>query len=230
MSKEKQTAHHEDNFEQIEEVLTSSEQFIEKYQKQLSLIAIAIILVVVGYMGYQKFYKAPLEKEATEQIAGAQLNFSNDSYKVALEGDGNKLGFIDILNNYSSTKVGNTAKAYAGVCYLKLGQFDKAIELLEGFNSNDFIISQLAIANLGDAYMEKGEYAKAANNYEKAAANNANEFSTPIYLMKAGGAHELNKDFEKAVVAYERIQTEFSKSIEARDIEKYITKANILKK
>jgi tetratricopeptide (TPR) repeat protein len=230
MSKGKQTAHHEDNFEQIEEVLTSSEQFIEKYQKQLSLIAIAIILVVVGYMGYQKFYKAPLEKEATEQIAGAQLNFSNDSYKVALEGDGNKLGFIDILNNYSSTKVGNTAKAYAGVCYLKLGQFDKAIELLEGFNSNDFIISQLAIANLGDAYMEKGEYAKAANNYEKAAANNANEFSTPIYLMKAGGAHELNKDFEKAVVAYERIQTEFSKSIEARDIEKYITKANILKK
>lgn len=230
MSKENQTKHHEDNFEQIEEVLTQSEQFIEKYQKQLAIAAIAIIIAVVGYMGYQKFIKAPNEKEAIEQIAGAQLYFSKDSYKIALEGDGNKLGFLDIIENYGSTQIGNTAKAYAGICYLKLGQFDQAIEQLEGFSSEDFLVAQLAIANLGDAYMEKGEYEKAASNYEKAASSNANEFSTPIYLMKAAGAHELNKEFDKAIVAYERIQTEFSKSMEARDIEKYITRAQLLNK
>lgn len=230
MSKENQTSHHEDNFEQIEEVLTSSEQFIEKYQKQLSMIAIGIILVVVAYMGYHKFYKAPLEKEAIEQVAGAQVYFGQDAYKKALEGDGNKLGFIDIANEYSSTTVGNTAKAYAGVCYLKLGKFDEAINQLKGFSSEDFIVSQLAIANLGDAYMEKAEYAKAAKAYEKAASDNANEFSTPIFIMKAGAACELNKDFAKAAELYKRIKTDFSKSMEARDIEKYITRAELLNK
>lgn len=230
MSKENQTSHHEDNFEQIEEVLTSSEQFIEKHQKQLSMIALGIILVVIAFMGYHKLYKAPLEKEAIEQIAGAQTYFGQDAFEKALKGDGNKLGFIDIANEYGSTTVGNTAKAYAGVCYLKLGKFDEAINQLKGFSSNDFIVSQLAIANLGDAYMEKGEYAEASKAYEKAASNNENEFSTPIFIMKAGAACELNKDYSKAVELYNRIKTDFSKSMEARDIEKYITRAELLKK
>lgn len=230
MSKEKQTSQHEDNFEHIEDALTSTEQFIEKHQKQLSLFALAILVVVAGFMGYNKLYKAPLEKEAIQQAAGAQLYFSQDAFKKALNGDGNKLGFIEIMNEYGSTSIGNTSKAYAGVCCLKLGQFDKAIDYLKGFSSDDFIISQMAIANLGDAYMEKGDFSAAANNYEKAASDNANNFTTAIYLMKAGTAHELNKDFDKAITAYERIKADFSKSMEARDIEKYITRAKLQNK
>lgn len=230
MSKENQTSHHEDNFEHIEEALTSTEQFIEKHQKQLTMFAIAIIVVIAGFMGYHKFYSVPLENEAIEQAAGAQLYFSKDAFKEALNGDGNKLGFIEIMNEYGSTSIGNTAKAYAGVCCLKLGKFDDAIKYLKGFSSDDFIVSQMAIANLGDAYMEKGDFAAAADSYEKAAADKANNFTTAIYLMKAGSAHELNKDYDKAITAYERIKSEFSKSMEARDIEKYITRAKLLKK
>lgn len=227
MSKENKNGHHEDNFEQIEEVLTSTEQFIEKHQKNLSIFAVAVIVLVAGFMGYHKFYQAPLEKEAIEQVAGAQLYFSRDSFKLALNGDGNKLGFADITTNYSSTTIGNTAKAYAGVCCLRLGQFDEAINYLKGFSSDDFIVSQLAISNLADAYMEKGNYSEAAEYYSKAAADKANDFTTPIYLMKAGCAYELNNDFKNALKSYERIKSEFSKSIEARDIEKYITNASI---
>jgi len=227
MSKENQNSHHEDNFEQIEEVLTSSEQFIEKHQKQLSIFAVAIIVVVAGFMGYHKFYQTPLENEAIEQVAGAQLYFSRDSFKLALNGDGNKLGFAEISKEYNSTKIGNTAKAYAGVCCLKLGKFDEAIKYLKGFSSDDLIVSQLAISNLGDAYMEKGDYSEAASYYEKASADNSNEFTTPIFLMKAGNAYEMSKDFKTAIKAYERVQSEFAKSMEARDIEKYITRAKL---
>jgi len=227
MSKENQNSHHEDNFEQIEEVLTSSEQFIEKHQKQLSIFAVAIIVVVAGFMGYHKFYQAPLENEAIEQVAGAQLYFSRDSFKLALNGDGNKLGFAEISNEYNSTKIGNTAKAYAGVCCLKLGKFDEAIKFLKGFSSDDLIVSQLAISNLGDAYMEKGDYSEAASYYEKASSDNSNEFTTPIFLMKAGNAYEMSKDFKTAIKVYERVQSEFAKSMEARDIEKYITRAKL---
>jgi len=227
MSNEKKNAHHEDNFEQIEEALTRTEQFIEKYQKQLTTIVLVVVAIIAGVLGYNKFYKAPIEKEAIQQTAGAQLYFSRDSFNLALKGDGNALGFVDIINDYSSTTIGNTAKAYAGICCLKLGKFDEAIEYLEGFSSDDFLVSQLVVCNLGDAYMEKGNYKKAADYYEEAASNKTNDFTTPIYLMKAGNAHEMNKDFDKAITAYERIEKEFARSFEARDIEKYITRAKL---
>lgn len=227
MSKENKNTHHEDNFEQIEEALTRTEQFIEKHQKQLTTIVVVLIAVVGAYLGYKNLYKAPLEKEAIQQAAGAQLYFAQDSFKLALNGDGNALGFVDIIEDYSSTKIGNTAKAYAGICCLKMGKYDEAINYLEGFSSDDFLVSQLAVSNLGDAYMEKGNFKKAASYYEDAAASKTNQFTTPVYLMKAGNAHEMNKDFAKAIEAYERIEKEFSRSFEARDIEKYITRAKL---
>lgn len=230
MSTENKNKQHEDNFEQIEEALTRTEQFIEKYRKQLTTAVVVIIALVGVYLGYNKFYKSPMEKEAVQQAAGAQLYFSRDSFNLALNGDGNALGFVDIAEDYSATEIGNTAKAYAGICCLRLGKYDEAINYLEGFTSDDFLVSQLAVCNLGDAYMEKGDYKKAAEYYEKAASEKTNNFTTPVYLLKAGNAHEMSKDFDKAVKAYKRIETEFSNSFEARDIEKYITRAELQKK
>ncbi len=227
MSKGNNNSNHEDNFDQIEGALTKSEQFIEKHQKKLTTIIIVFIAIVGAYIAYINLYKKPLEKEAVQQTAGAQLYFAQDSFKLALNGDGNALGFVDIINEYSSTTIGNTAKAYAGICCIKMEMFDDAISYLKGFKSDDFLVSQLAVCNLGDAYMEKADYKKAADCYEKAAANKTNLFTTPIYLMKAGNAHEMGKEFAKAVKAYERIEKEFSSSFEARDIEKYITRAKL---
>ena len=53
-----------------------------------------------------------------------------DSFKLALNGDGNYLGFLDIAKNYKFTKAGNLAKYSAGICYLHLGQYQDAIEYL----------------------------------------------------------------------------------------------------
>ncbi|MCH4896160.1 tetratricopeptide repeat protein [Marinilabiliaceae bacterium JC040] len=230
MSKQQHTDHHEENFENIERALTSTEQFIENNRKRLTYGTIALIALVAIVIGYHKLYKAPLEKEAIAQIAGAQNYFGKGEYTKALKGDGNKLGFNAVIADYSSTTAGNTAKAYAGVCYLKLGKYDKAIELLKDFSSDDFLVSQLAISNIGDAYMEKGKFNEAASSYEKAAKDKTNNFTTPVFLMKAGNAYEMAKNYKKALAIYEKVEKEHSKSMEARDIEKYITRAKLLLK
>ncbi|WP_251623565.1 tetratricopeptide repeat protein [Odoribacter lunatus] len=222
MAKEKK---HDDQFEQIEDVLTRGEQFIENNQKML-VNAVIIILVIIGaFLGYNKFIKAPKIEEAANQIFGAQNYFEQDSFNLALNGDGNITGFLEIADNYGSTPSGNLAKYYSGLCFLYLGDYNQAINYLQKFSSDDFLMSNLAIANIGDAYMQLKEYKKAADYYAKAASSKLNDFSTPIFLMKNALAYEKANDYAAALKVYEKIESEFPNSPEARNIEKYITRA-----
>ena len=223
MSKEKQK--HADGFEQIEEATISTEQFIEKNQKLLIRGVLVIVIVIAAIFGYHKFYKAPLEKEALSQMFIAENLFEKDSFNLALNGDGNNPGFLAIIDQYGSTPSGNLAKYYAGLCYLHTGDNQNAIKYLEKFSADDMMFNTLAKANIGDAYMQLGNFQKAADYYEKAVNSNTNMLTTPIILMKAGLAFEQAKDYKSALKMYEKVEKEFATSMEAKDIEKYIARA-----
>ncbi|MDM8161547.1 hypothetical protein QUH73_17150 [Labilibaculum sp. K2S] len=225
MSKNKNNQVSEDNFENLEEALSKTEQYIEKNQKKLSTIALVIIILAVGIFAYQKYYKAPLNERAQNQLFQAQRYFEKDSFNLALNGDENYPGFLDIIDEFSSTPAGNISEYYAGVSYLRMGKFQNAVDCLEKFSSDDFLLSALAKSAIGDAYMELGNTKKAALNYMDASSFNTNDFTTPIYLQKAGLAYEMLGEYNKALAAYETIEQDFSKSAEARDVEKYITRA-----
>lgn len=215
-----------DSFENVENVLSKTEQYIEDNQKSLTIIVAAIIVIVGGYLVFQKFYVAPMEKEATAQMFVAEQYFERDSFNLALNGDGVELGFLDIIDEYGITKSANLAHYYAGISYLHLGDYEAAIDYLKGFESDDQIIAPMALGAIGDAYSELGEYEKALSFYMKAANQNVNEFSSPIYLMKAAQIHEHLEDYKKALAIYERVKKDHPKSNEARHIDKYITRAN----
>lgn len=217
----------EDGFEQLEDALTSSEQFIEKNQKMIINVIIVLIVIVGAYFGYNRFISEPKATEAANQIFGAQNYFEKDSFNLALNGDGNILGFLEIVDKYDSTPSGNLASYYAGLSYLYTGDYENAIKYLKKFSSDDLLMANMATANIGDAYMQLGEYQKAADQYKKAAAKKTNDFSTPVFLMKNGMALEKAGDFSGAVKCYEQIEREFPASPEARDIEKYIERAQL---
>ena len=83
----------------------------------------------------------------------------------------------------------------------------------------------MARGTLADAYMELGESSKAVSSYLAAAKMNKNDLTTPLFLMKAATAYEIMNDFKKALPLYEQIKKEFPSSVEAREIDKYITRA-----
>lgn len=222
-----ETNKHGDKFERIEDALSHSEQFIESNQKLIINVIIAVIVVVGGVLAYNKFYKQPQSEEATTQIYGAQSYFEKDSFNLALKGDGNNLGFLDIADQYSGTPSGNLANYYSGLCYLYTGDYNNAIKYLENFSSDDLLLSNLAIANIGDAYMQLGQFQKAAGQYKKAADSKVNDFSTPIFLMKNALAYEKANDYAAALKIYQQIEKDFPNTPEARDIEKYITRAQM---
>ena len=226
MSKKKVSE--QDQFESVENALSRTEHYIEQNQKSLTIIVLAIIIIIGGYLGYQRFVVSPKEKEAQSQMWMAEQYFARDSFNLALHGDGNYLGFLDIVDEYSITKSANLANYYIGISYLHLGQYEQAIEYLKAFESDDEMVAPIAYGAIGDAYMELEEPAEALKFYEKAVTKSDNEFTTPIYLMKVGFVYEQNQDYEKALEAYQTIKNDFPESAEGRQIDKYIVRVETL--
>ena len=215
----------EDQFAQIEETLSKTEQFIEENQKSLMTIIGAIVGIVALFSVYQNFYIEPMEKEAQAEMYMAELYFQKDSFNLALNGDGQYLGFLDIANDYSSTNVGQLANYYAGLSYLHTADYDNAIEYLGDFSSDDVVLSSLALGCIGDAYMELADTDNALSYYEDAADNNDNEFTTPRYMLKQAMIHEANGDVADALALYKGIEADYKTSREGNGIEKYIARA-----
>jgi tetratricopeptide (TPR) repeat protein len=215
----------EDVILDVNQTLSKTEQFLNTHKNNIAIIGAVILGVVVLYFGYQYLYLAPKEKEAKEQIWKAQQYFEEDSFRLAIYGDGNYYGFETIVEDYGSTKTGNLARYYLGISYLRIGEFELAIEQLDKFSSSDVMLSAIAKGATGDAYMELGDIEEAAAYYTKASQKKPNDFTTPIYLMKAGLAFEMIGNHKKALEAYKKIQQDYSASQEARSIDKYIARA-----
>ncbi len=215
----------EERIEAVEEALSKSEMFIEKNQKILIIVIGAIVLIFVLFFGYKKYVQNPKEKEAEAAMFNAEYYFDQDSVNLALNGDGERLGFLDIIDDYGSTKSGNLANYYAGICYLKMGEYENAIDYLKKFESDDQIVSSMALGAIGDSYVQLGDIDKGIDYYLKAAKNNENEFVSPPFLMKAAWGYEVNNKWSDALDTYNKIKKEFPKSREARELEKYIARA-----
>ncbi len=214
----------------VEEAFSKTEQFIEKNQKIILIVVGAIILVVLGYFGFKKLYIAPREKEAQSQMFMAEKYFEMDSVTKALKGDGNNLGFLDIIDQYKFTKSANLSHYYAGICYLKKGEFQNAIDQLNDFSSSDELVGPMAIGAMGDAYMELNNSDKAIDYYLKAADKRKNDLTSPMFLMKAGMAYESAGKNDLALKTYLRVKNEFARTNEGRDVDKYIARLNGLVK
>ena len=213
-----------DELENVEHALTASEAFIEKYQKQILFVVAVVVLLVLAVIAFRNFYIQPREIEAENEMGKAQSMFAVDSFKVALEGDGNNIiGFKEIVSEYGITNSGNLAAAYSGICYYKLGQYENAINFLSQYDGEDNYFSIAVIGLIGDSYVELGDTSKALHYFEKAAGYK-NEVLSPIYLKKAGIVNESLKKPEKALKAYTEIKDNYPKSNESADIDKYIAR------
>ncbi len=220
----------EDRIVAVEEALTRTERFIEENQRILGIVIGAIIIIVLGYFAFQRFYLAPKEKEAQAQMFMAERYFESDSLDLALNGDGNFPGFLEIIDDYGMTKSANLAHYYTGLIYLKKGDFEESLRYLKGFSSKDVLVSAMAISVMGDCHMELGDTENAIKSYLKAADRNPNDMTTPTFLLKAGWAYEVSGQYAKAADVYERIKKEHPLSQESRDIEKYIVRARQMAK
>ncbi len=209
-----------ENAEAVVEAVSKTEKFFQENGKTLSIICAAFLVVCVAVFCWFKFAYQPKVAEAQGQMAYAEQNFRNADYEVALNGDGNSLGFVQIIDEYGK-KAGKAVYFYAGVCELQLGEWEQAIKYLKAYNGKDTILSARADACIGDAYVGLEDYKTALGYFEKAAAAADNVY-TAGYLLKAGIVAEELGDNAKALEYYNVILDQYPQSMEAYDVDKYI--------
>ena len=212
----------------VAEAVSKTERFFEENGKKVVIAIVALLILVAGGYAYKYLVKDKNEVAAAELIVAAQENFAGETpnYDLALNGNESGAGFLTVIEEYGSTKAGNIAKHYAGICYLHLGDLEKAAEYLAKYKAVSGLAAEIINAqNLGlqgDVAVEQGDYAKAAKFFKKAVATSDNNYTAPLYLYKQGLALAAAGEVEAAKACYKSITEKYPNSSEAREAEKLL--------
>ncbi|MGB7843800.1 MAG: tetratricopeptide repeat protein [Salinimicrobium sp.] len=225
-------------FNSLDEGASKTEEWVARNQKFIFIIVGVAAVVILGYLGYEKFIQEPKEAEAANEMFQAQQYFetamqapatqSDSLFNLALTGGQGKFGFEDIIENYGSTKAGNLAHYYAGMAYLNTNKYQEAIDNLDDFDSDDEILPALAKGGIGDAFLQLDQPEEALGYYEDAANVRSNNFTTPKFLLKAALAALQLEDPSTAEKHLNRIKEEFPESPEANRVAVYLGEAQAM--
>lgn len=202
-----------ENPEIIGESISKTEEFLNKNKNLIYVLSGSLILLFILFSTYN-FIKDNQNIEAQEEMFQAVYYFEQDSLVKALNGDGNNYGFLEIIDEYSLSDAANLSHYYAGVSYLKLGNYNNAISYLLPYSSSDLLLQARAYSLIGDAYVELQDYNNAIKYFKLASSNNPNEYFTPKYILKLALVYEKIDDLNSAINSYDQIIDEFKDSPE----------------
>lgn len=204
--------------------------FWERFQKPILIVLAVIVIGGGGWYGYQKMIVAPKEEKAADALFKAQQYFGMDSSNLVLNGDGQNRGVLYVISNYGSTKAGNLAHYYAGVSYLKLGDFNNAVKHLKDFSTDAKQIQLMAYGALGDAYAELNKKEDAISSYKKAAGTfDTDENNSAEYLFRAALLAETGGNTAQALELYKELKEKFPRTEKGVQADKYIYRLSIEK-
>jgi tetratricopeptide (TPR) repeat protein len=160
-------------------------EWLAKRRKQVILFLGAVVVVGAGLWTWKHFasksqmkaadafseavqvYQRPLKGDlGIDEKNEQQKPFADakERAKAALE------KFEGVVTQHPNTDVARLAKLYIGNCRLALGEYDKAVESFSAYladNPKDSSLRALALENLGYAFENKKDYAKAIESFEK---------------------------------------------------------------
>ncbi|MDC1472411.1 tetratricopeptide repeat protein [Flavobacteriaceae bacterium] len=220
-------------FNTLDESASRTEEWVIKNQKYIFIIVGLAAALVLGYLVFDKFVQEPKQSIATNDMFQSQQYFdqavngaSKDSlFTLALNGADGKYGFLDIADVYSGTDAGNLANYYAGMAYLNMKDYSNAITYLNAFSSDDDVLGPIAKGGIGDAFVQLEQLEDAFDYYVQASQLQTNDYTTPMYLLKAGMIGLKLENYSKALAFFNQIKSEFPESTEAKDIGVFIGKA-----
>jgi len=206
----------------IGEIYTKTELFFDKNKKLVTGAVVAVLVLVGGTLGYKKYVAEPKAAEAQNAIWKAQYWFEIDSLDLAINGDGGSYyGFQHVADNYGSTPAGEAANFYLGVCYHQKGEWETALNYYKEADLDDEVLSVMAVGNQGDVLTELGRTDEAIGQFEKAANMVKSDYTTPMFLMKAGILYRQKNDHKNAAKCFGRIATDFPTSPDVQQAKKY---------
>lgn len=213
-----------------QEAVNKAVSTLSKIQKPLLSAVVAVLVLGGGWFAYQQYVVKPKEEKAAEAMFKAEQYFAMDSSRLVLNGDGQYKGVLNVISNFGGTKAANLAHYYAGISYLKLGEFDNAVKHLKDFSTDAKQVQLLATGCLGDAYAELNKKEEAIEAYKKAAATfEEDETNASEYLFRAALLLETTGKTQEALELYKSLKTKFPKTDKGFQADKYIYRLSIEK-
>lgn len=203
-----------------EEIVSRSEQFIEKYSKTIIWCVLGVIVLGVAIWLYIDKVVKPRGDKAAAQLYVAEEQFMAGADSAALNAPAaGAMGLLEIADKYSSTDAGKLAHAYAGIIYYDEGKYEEAIRELKEFKAKEKMVAPSITRLIGDCYVELGKYEEAAKYFMDAAKAADNPVISPSCLIKAGHVYEELGKYDQALKAYKEIQDKYYTAPESESIE-----------
>ncbi len=210
-----------------ENFVTKTLAFFNKYQNIIYGVLIGLLAIAVIIIAFNRFYLQKKNGEAsaamTQPITWYMMGDSV-SLNLALEGNDENDGFLAIADGYKLTRTANTAKYYAGLCYLRLGQKEEALDYFKQFKKKEDVLWYGCQILIGDLYDEQGDEANAIKYYEKA-TKGEDPLYTPNAYFKLGQLYEREEKWDKALDSYKAIEDKFYTQYNSMNIAQYVERA-----
>ncbi|WP_185849310.1 tetratricopeptide repeat protein [Blattabacterium cuenoti] len=190
-----------------------------------NIIFFLIIIITGAYFFSKKFFLYPSEEKAMKELNYAQQYLSEGETDKALNRKNikiNYLGFLGIASKFPFTKAGNISKFYAGICYYKLGDYEKTIQMMKSFSAKDEILSSMKYGIIGDAFSQIKNQKEALKNYVIAANVRDNKITTPLYYYKAALLNFYMKKYKNSKFFLKKIEKKYPFFLYKKNVEKYL--------
>ena len=210
---------------EFDETIAASKSFFEKYEKQIIYGGSTILAIVIAVLLIHQFYITPRNNRGNESLFRAEQLFQEGNFEKALNGDETTgaLGFLAVADKFGSTKAGNLARLYAGMCYAHTGKYQEAVDMLQKFDGcGDEMVSPAVLGTLGNCFAQLGQNEKAVETLVNAAKKADNNTLSPQFLLQAGQIYESLGQADKALDCYKQIKENYQQSYIYAEVDKYI--------
>ncbi|MBM3452806.1 MAG: hypothetical protein FJX84_06665 [Bacteroidetes bacterium] len=178
-----------------------------------------LVLVLAGLAYYQFIWKSTNDKSKDAYWKG--LNYaSKDSTAVAIT------ELTKAKKKYDGYIGGEIAQFVLARQFMAKGEFKKALKELDETKLEGTFLESMRIGLMADCHSELKEYKKAVEKYVEASDADDNEFTTPMYLFKAGLNSEKTKEFKKAAEYYTKVRDEYPTYANQIAVDKYVARAS----
>lgn len=187
------------------------------------LLGVGLVFAAILYFAFFNGSSPEKEDEAGNAIFQAVRYYEGDSLSLALNGDGNNAGLLELAEEHSGTKVGNLCNFYIGAIYLRQGNAAEALNFFDAVKKENNFISASAYSAMASITEDQGDLDAAAGLYEKASEIMKNDQTTPYFLQQAARCYQQAEDISSALRLYKQIREEYPNSQEGQQVDKYIS-------
>jgi len=189
-------------------------QFLRDHRRKVTIYGVvAVALMAAGLAGYSYLRwqegKAQVIQQQAFQLYQETFNTAanpegqKEKYRKALE------KFREALSVHGWGSTAQVSQIYIGHCHYALKEYDQAISAYSPCLDGPF--RSMALNGIGYCYEAKGDYAKAAESYQKNAEESGNPYQGES-MLDVARCYEALKQKQKALEAYQKALTKYPKS------------------